>query len=80
MFFIKLLARLRSAVGLVGGFAGERSHEQDLEDELQFHLEKAVERNLRRGSRLSGFRVRASTDAAAGAMPTVSRSLVSIAG
>ena len=49
MFLTNLLARIRGAAGLVGGFAGERGHEQDLDDELQFHLEKAVERNVRRG-------------------------------
>src|SRR6185503_17360081 len=49
MFLIKLLARIRGAAGLVGGFAGERAHEQDLDDELQFHLEKAKDRNVRRG-------------------------------
>src|SRR5678816_2579043 len=43
MFLTKLLARIRGAAGLVGGFAGERVREQDLDDELQFHLEKAVE-------------------------------------
>jgi hypothetical protein len=49
MFLTNLLARIRGAAGLVGGFAGERAHEQDLDDELQFHLEKAKDRNVRRG-------------------------------
>jgi len=49
MFLIKLLAQFRSAMGLLAGFTSERTHEQDLDDELQFHLEKAVERNVRRG-------------------------------
>jgi predicted permease len=49
MILVKLLARIRGAVGLLTGFTSERTHEQDLDDEMQFHLEKAVERNVRRG-------------------------------
>ena len=49
MFLTKSLARLRGVAHLLGGFIGQRTRENDLDDELQFHLEKAIERNVRRG-------------------------------
>jgi predicted permease len=43
------LARMRAAAQLLIGFAGGKSHDCDLDDELRFHIDKATERNLRRG-------------------------------
>src|SRR5436305_12679678 len=42
-------ARVRAAARLVAGFIGRSSHDRELDDEMQFHLEKATERNVRRG-------------------------------
>jgi predicted permease len=42
------MARLRGAATLAAGVF-RRADEQDLDDELQFHIDKATERNIRRG-------------------------------
>ena len=45
----RALARLRAAARLVIGFGRGTANDANLDDELQFHIEKATERNVRRG-------------------------------
>lgn len=43
------LARARAALRLVTGFFHRSSQDAELDDELQFHIEQATERNIRNG-------------------------------
>jgi predicted permease len=49
MSFLDWIANLRARFRLLGGFSNRTAQDADLDDEMYFHIEKATERNIRRG-------------------------------